>query len=418
MELEEVKMAQLADFAYPIMTEEVGYPPSPVAAPRAPSGPTPGGAPLGAVVARALQDVLGWKIKPDDPKGFINALNQSFQITMFEGHVESAWTPRSYAVQSDLSGGISGAQASIYTMARTALDQSLPLLDGLYALNPGADEEYVLAFKDMARNQMTELVNELGNLGGPKAPRVNEYFQMLLFGSGRGPRLVVNGIELTIQNPPSSYPDSNSLKGTLGELREQLGLKEGAKPNYVNTVVDEQNVTNFRVLCDYTTGLLQAWQSNFRFFVMTDAGQKFLGTQLVLISRQLSVISEVVDEVRFVMNSVFIGPSERQALLLTFAGDPASQDLTPIFLEDLLCWIQRFATEECPAQIQNGGRFAIKQSIVPMVEKQLAILKATVVFAEGQTSSALKASRVLTSLNKLGTHLKELWRLAKNVGSP
>src|SRR5690348_2753011 len=75
--------------AYPLLTEEVGYPPSPLANAGAitPAAATPGGrgAALGPVVVKALQDVLGWKIKADDPKGFVGALNQSFKLTVVEG---------------------------------------------------------------------------------------------------------------------------------------------------------------------------------------------------------------------------------------------------------------------------------------------------------------------------------------------
>jgi hypothetical protein len=34
------------------------------------------------------------------------------------GHTEVTWTPRSYAVQSDLSGGVTGGQASVYERRR------------------------------------------------------------------------------------------------------------------------------------------------------------------------------------------------------------------------------------------------------------------------------------------------------------
>src|SRR5262249_37269153 len=88
--------------AYPILTEEVGYPPSPLAKGGAGSAPAAGGGALTPVVTKALQDVLGWKIKSNDPKAFIGALNQSFQLALIEGHVEATWTARSYAVQSDL----------------------------------------------------------------------------------------------------------------------------------------------------------------------------------------------------------------------------------------------------------------------------------------------------------------------------
>src|SRR5262249_32744589 len=163
--------------AYPILTRDVGSIGGVGAG--VPSTSPAAGA-LGLVATKALQDALGWKINAGDSKGFVNALNQSFQLTEVEGHIESKWTPRSYAVQTDLSGGISGAQASIYTMAKTILDQALPLLAGLTALKPDADAEYIEVVRKLVQNQLTELVTEIGQLGGPRVVRVNQYFHMLL----------------------------------------------------------------------------------------------------------------------------------------------------------------------------------------------------------------------------------------------
>ena len=42
----------------------------------------------------------------------------SFPLTV-GGHTEAAWTPRTYSVQTDLSGGVTGAQASLYERRRS-----------------------------------------------------------------------------------------------------------------------------------------------------------------------------------------------------------------------------------------------------------------------------------------------------------
>ena len=393
--------------AFPILTEEVGFPPSPLAPSSsgrsAPSSGGPPGTPLGAIASKALTDVLGWKIKSDDPASFVGALNQSFSLSLVEGHVQWKWTPRSYAVQSDLSGGISGAQASVYMMAKTLLDQAMPLLDGLSALDPAADQEYVTALKAMTRSQWSELVNELGSLGGPRVLRVNQYFMLLL-----GVTISPSGV-LTTPIPASgakSYPDPEGVGGTLGQLRDQLGLMDPDNPDYINTIDDEQDVTNFRILSDYTVSLLNSWLSNLPFFVTT--ATPFLGTQLVLISRQLSVVSELVDEVRFVLDSVFIGPSERQTLQINLAG-------TPMFLEDILTWIQKYVTEEAPGIIQTGGRFALGGDFSQMVSQFRSLATGTALFAS-TSPTALSAPRVILSLNKLTGSLTDLGAFASKVG--
>jgi hypothetical protein len=176
----------LADLAaYPILTEEVGYPPSPLATPSGgrSGGTGGGGTSLGQTVNRAMSEVLGWKFKDGDTKGFLGALTQSFTLKEVEGHIESTWTPRTYAAQTDLGGTITGAQASIYARCQEALGQCLPLLDGLYTLDPEADQEDVTALKAVVKGQLSELVNELAFASGPRISRVNQYFTLLLMDS-------------------------------------------------------------------------------------------------------------------------------------------------------------------------------------------------------------------------------------------
>src|SRR4029077_16486505 len=122
---------------YPILTEEVSFP-----AP-SPTGPgVAGGAPLGQVVESAMRQVLGWRPKAGDTKGFVAALSQSFSLTETEGHTEVTWSPRTYAAEVPAGlGAITGAQASIYSRAKVALDQSLPLLAGLQMLDVSKDPD-------------------------------------------------------------------------------------------------------------------------------------------------------------------------------------------------------------------------------------------------------------------------------------
>jgi len=371
--------------AYPILTEEVGYPPSPLA-PSAPGTAStgmpaaPAGAPLGQIAFRAVADVLGWKPKAGDVKGFVGALNQAFTLTDFEGHVDATWTPRTYAVQTDLSGGITGAQASMYSRAKEALDQALPLLEGLYTLDPEADAEDVAALKSVAQSQLSELVNELALPGGPRVTRVNQYFGLLL-----GPETFPSSPQ---PNQPLLTTDPDQVGGSLGNLRDELGLNF-TRQDFVNTVADEQNLSNFRILSDYTT----------------------FGTQLVLLSRQLSVVAESVDEVRFTLDSVFIGPAERQTLPLNFPGEDG------LFLEDLFNWIQNFAAEEGPRLIQDGGKFGVHSTFLPIARKLHNLVRRIV--GNNPITNGLPhgfhTSRVQRSLRQLDGELRELVRMARPI---
>jgi hypothetical protein len=391
--------------AYPIMTEQVGLPPSSSYTngngAGGGGGYTGGGLQIGQTAIQAIADVLGWKLNDNDPKGFVGALTQSFTLTDVEGHVESTWTPRTYAVQTDLSGGITGAQASMYTRAQDAVQSSLPLLNGLYTLNPDTDDEMVVALKDIVSSQFTELVNELGNPGGPRISRVNQYFNLLL----GDPRFLTLGSNTA---PFAVISDPDSIKGTMGRLRKELEVESFSR--YVNTVEDEQDVTSFRILSDYLTSLAQSWVNNIMFFGL-DTKRAFLGTQLVLLSRQLSVIGETVEEVRFTLDSVFIGASERQTLQLEFAsGDPA------MFIEDLLSWTQSFAQDEGPSLIQNAGKLGVGDGFLPVVKRLHTLVgEARHPVNKRKLPDGYRTIRVEHSLKDLEDQLKELARLADGV---
>lgn len=437
--------------SFPVLTEEVGYPPSPLAG-GSTSGPSRPGSSgngfgagargnLGPTVTRALQDVLGWKIKSNDTAGFLGALSQSFTLKEVEGTVISTWTPRSYAVQTDLSGGISGAQASIYTMAKTMLDQLLPLIDGLYALDPAANTEDVTALKQLVNSQLTNLTAEIGYLGGPRVMRVHQYLQMLL-----GIRLELRknptrlqamprhppaGSPLDARFPGTQWPPHGHLHywtspdlvlGSLGNLRDMLGLFElvDVKNRFINTVADEQNVTNFRVIVDYVNSIYNAWANSVQFFAGLNS--RFLGTQLVIISRQLGVVSEAIDEVRFVLDSVFIGPAQRETTQIVFGDIPAApavvQDLPPIYLEDLLQWAQNFVGTEAQDVIQNGGKLGLGEDFMATVEQLYVQSFGLYLFAQAQAPAPLGIARVQQALYKFVSQLKELYQLTTTIELP
>ncbi len=400
--------------AFPILTEEVGYPPSPLARTGGTTGaPSTGsGGGLGQTALKAVADVLGWKVKAGDTGGFRGALAQAFTLTEVEGHVQAKWVPRTYAVQSDLSGGLSGAQASIYMRAKYTLDQALPLLDGLKALNPAADPEDLEALRAVVRSQMVELVGELPFAGGPRVARVTQYFNLLL-GQTFNPKALVQ-------------TDPDLVGGTLGNLRDVFGLSTlvysggvGTPNNLVNTVDDEQDTTNYRMLSDYLTSLAQSWISNLPFFGLATT-TPFFGTQLVLISRQLSVAAEMVDELRFALDSVFIGPAERQTLEIRFnVKHPKTNEYEqPLFLEDLLLWIQTLVTDEAPATIQSGGKFGVYQVLQVVEQLQRLIAGAVNPLNAAQIPPAYFSPRVKIALMTLADQLADLTSIVTPVATP
>ncbi len=309
-------------------------------------------------------------------------------------------------MQSDLAGVISGAQASLYARAKVAQDNCLPLLDSLYPLDPTADPEFVKALREMAKSQIAEIVKQFGVVP-PSILRVNTYFKILM------------GAEhLRFNEEPRVESDPDKIKGTLGSLRDTYGiyfLRQGRDNQFSNSVQDEQDITNFRMISDYMTSLLQSWLVNGKYFLLsTTRLPAFLGTQLVLISRQLGVIAETVNEVRFALDSVFIGPNERQTLLLEFYDE---RELPAMYLEDVLTEIESSVTDELPRLIQDGGRIAITNNLLPVLQTLMNMVQGAKdpanidILPDGYSTA-----RVRHALDDLSDQLTQLFTQGQQVG--
>ncbi len=369
--------------AYPMLTQEAGF----SGAPSSPWSNSPGARPLGQIVDATLRDVLGWRPKATDHKGFVAALTQSFTCKEIEGRTECSYTPRTYAVQvqADM-GAVTGAQASIYSRAKAALDQSVMILDRLYPLDPAADLQETAASRAIVRSEFTELVNELGIEGGPRVHRVDSLFEQL-----RGPN-----------NTPF---DPEQIQGQLRAMRDEFGLVR----NRVNTIEEEQDLTDFLTLVDYVNSLFQSWTSQRQFFDRSSTVEPFLGTQLVLVSRQLNVVAESVHEAYNAMNSVFLGESERQTIELVFTNPKRPS----LFVSELLMWVERFATEEGTLLIRDAGKAGVK-AFFPTITRLFDAVRDSRIPPQDQNRlpAAYRTARVQRSLAELETHLKRLADLA------
>ena len=202
---------------------------------------------LKSVVDSAFNEVLGRNLRNDDPKAFLASLERAFTAEEVKGKTQYKWTPRSYAVQTELGGKISGAQASLYHRAKIAIDDALPLLDGLKPLKSDYDQEEVEAARAIVRTEMLELVSELGLEGGPRIQRVNHIFEL--------------------------------INTQFSRFRDVFGLDRAD----VITVEQEQNFTNFLIIEDYVKGLRDAWGVFTKDFTGTSSG--YLGTQLTSVRR-------------------------------------------------------------------------------------------------------------------------------------
>jgi Carboxypeptidase regulatory-like domain len=402
---------ELNDF--PFLTEEVDL--------GGRGGPAqPGGAgAVGQTVERALREVLGWRPRASDPKGFQAALLQAFTSEEVAGHTEYHWNPRSYAVeiQADL-GAVTGAQASLYNRAKAAVDQVLPLLDGLEPLRVDFDPENVAAIRAIVRSQLTELVKELGIEGGPRVQRIDQLFSFLLG-------------DTIVAADPRARRDPDLVGGSLGILRDRFGLRRFL----INDVGEEGRFSDFLILVDHVVSLAESWDAQREFFVRgSTLVEPFLGTQLVLLSRDLEVIAESVHEVEFALDSVFLGPSERQTLELRFPPGSASNPLPapgttvarsspPMFLSELLEWVERFATEEGRQLIDEGGKQAVVVAFRPTILLLQALVRDARVSPAGaqdptRMPDAYRRPRVQRALAELESQLAAAAARVEQIRAP
>ena len=369
--------------AYPVLTSKVS-----TLSTRRAGAP---GASLAQTVQQALHEVLSWRPRASDPKGFVAALTQSFTPVEEEGRKGWEWTPHTYTIQADL-GAVTGAQASIYKQATVILGEALPLLEGLKPLTACPDEENTEASRAIVESGLTELVDELGLVGGPRIQRVKTYFTILLGDSvaGIGPQ---------------------DVGGQLGALRDQFGLIR----DRVNTIQEEQNLTNYLVLADYVLSLKRSWDAQSRFFDRSDT-DGYLGTQLVLLSRAMGTLVESVYEARDAMDSVFLSEGERQTISLDLPGGGG-----PITIAELLAWAERFGSEEAPRLIREGGKGGVR-ALRPTIDEIRGLSRLAWESSQQRSQNPVKGfhtPRVQRTWEEMTKHSDRIYHLVSQIaGTP
>jgi hypothetical protein len=397
--------------AYPVLTEEITTTGPPAPATGAPAGGGPG-AGYGQTVDQVMRDVLGWR-PSGDVSGFQAALTGAFALRQVEGHTEWSWQQRGYAVQADM-GALTGAQASIYARAKSALDQMLPLLAGLTALNPALYPPQDLeAIRSVITAEVKELVNELALEGGPRIQRVDELFRLL-----------------TGESRKSLGANPEVVQGQLGILRDRFGLVEA----YVDTVDEERIITNFRIVVEQVLTLQESWEYDRKLLSVLDSNTSF-GTILIWLSRGLEAVCESVDDLTFALDSVFVDAAQRQVIQLNFSGlhvelpelplwrakmhryrFPDKQ--APILLSDLLDWVTRASRDEGPRIVQDAGKDGVL-AFAPILDELRRLIYATRKLAHSGGAVAfpdgLRTPRVRRALEVLAAQLDESASLATLV---
>jgi hypothetical protein len=297
-------------------------------------------------------------------------------------------------VQSQLSEFVTGAQASLYTRAKTAICESLRLLQALRPWDLQADQRDIATLKQTIQRDLNQLVEELGRPEGPSCPAVNQYFKSLM------------GQDISTGPSTKIEVDPVCVGGTLGLLRVQCGYEQ----DLVSTLDDERDMTNFRIVVDYITSLAFSWINNQHFFAPY-AATPFLGRQLYVLSNALSVVTEELHALTKALDSASIRLAKRRALILKFKSGGA-----PVSLEDLLSQVLRFSNVEGPELIKLGNKYALHCSFTPELARLVDTLKqARTPANEAMLPPAYSSQTVQRALDNLANELEELLILCQPI---
>lgn len=347
---------------------------------------------LGAQADNTLSKVLAWRGRTTDAAGFQAALKASFTLSESQGHVVATYTPRALSIQAGL-GALTGAQASLYARAVSTQSLVLPLLDGLDVLDPTANQEDVEASRTLVRESIGELVAEMGQVGGPRIPRVNTLFEVL---TG------------TINEDGRSEPSAVRVGNQLGQLRERFGL---VRKN-VNDLDDEQILTSFYTVVDAIVSLQSSWVHQRQGFAYTANGSEFIGSLTTKLSWALAAAAQQLVKVRFLLGSVFLRDADLQNILVSGTGGHEYERMP---LSDLLSWLDDFLSVRGPRFVSESGRDGVAAAFTPMAKALTEMVDGLEARPGALWPNAMRTSRVTNGIWGLAGYMHSIMDLVEFV---
>jgi hypothetical protein len=245
------------------------------------------------------------------------------------------------------------------------------------------DPQDVEAVRSTVRSRIVQVQEELAS-ANPRVDRLDVLFDSLVGPADAGP----------------------AERGLLGRLEEVFGLDQAK----VKTIEEELTLTNHLVLQSLLQTLAFLYRNRRGSFL--DEGDNFLGSQLGLLSEELALVVESVAQLVDALESVAFGPAERRAANLNLRR-------SSLTLDELLTWIDEFASDEGPALLRDGGRDMVGPVFVPTIQRlrDLAAVAAEPDGVEGLTESH-RAGLVDLSFETLRDHLDEALEIAERIAQP
>ncbi|MGY1985431.1 PASTA domain-containing protein [Blastococcus sp. SYSU DS0669] len=350
---------------------------------------------LDRLVDGALRAVIGTRTRVEDVDRFRAALASSFVEEEVDGHRRYVPAAPGLVLQRADDAAVTGAQAVLLTQARDVVDRGLPLLGRITSLRPAGDQQDHEALAVVIRTAVQQLRDEFGRADGPRAPLVEQQLRVLLGSTADGTALV----------------DPDEVRGALGALRDLSGLasrpilplagRNGQVGNRANTPVEEESLTHFRVLTEYVLRLWQSWHTYARSLDGDGGGYSFIGGRLGHLDLTFQTIGEAVDRVRDALDSVYVGPAERQILVLPLPSRPRDR----LSVEQLLDWAEQAVGRQTANLARDHGRIALAEYVLPNAAAVAALLREA---SEAQVGGGFDTPRVRSALAELVTQYDQL----------
>ncbi len=279
---------------------------------------------------------------------------------------------------------MTGAQAALFHRTRAILTRVIPILNEHVSLRADLDPDRFQAVRAIIRTELEELMRELNRTGGPRVARADALFESLL-----GP-----------------HSETSSLAGQMQRLRDEMGLDR----ERADTVEEEWQETNFRILLDYIELLRRSWQETREVFLRDESSQANTPSkQLVELMRTLAIMTQSVREVKAVLDSVMVGPAERQNAILTIADTPSMS------VADLLDWIEQFGASEGPHLIADAGLAALEVVAARLTLLCKLLNSGLLDVPADRLPAGYRDPRVRQALQRLADHIKQTIALARPV---
>jgi hypothetical protein len=184
------------------------------------------------------------------------------------------YRPRAFRARSQ-AGTLSDIQASLYKRFQEGQEEINHLLDLLTPLKTDADKEVCDAVRELVRDDVNELVQDAGWLGGPRIVKIGKVF--------------------------------DSLNQNLGNMGLLLGITDGPATS-INTQAEAETADRFFTINEIVVAMKAAFDA--RIGLLDRSSGESFGNQVIWLSRCLETVKEITVRFKIQLRARLVGESE------------------------------------------------------------------------------------------------------------